>query len=207
MVSEDIINLSVTPDGREGIAEGSPFAGYSLEDLRLTQDFAGETGVKQLITTVPVKRPDRDRFFRVNSDPAFKLPVAVIEFKEVGEIFIVHPALAAQLAGETKPKQLVVCVSRQGVLSIWPLALPEPDGRINPWHRSGMEAAQLAENHWIRLVPNTALGAYEIYQAQGSLGEPAWPELTMQQIVDIAFKDKIIAEPDHPVLRQLRGEV
>ncbi len=201
------INYGATLDGGEGITKGSPFAGYTLEELQLPQDFAGEIGVQKLITTIPVNRPDRDRFFRTNPNPAYKLTVVVLEIKGENETFLVHPNLAARLTGETRAKQLVVCINRQAVLSIWPLALPEPDGRINPWHRSAMEAAKIAESHWIRLIPNTALGAYDIYQAQGDLGEPEWPELTMQQIVDIAFKGKIIAEPDHPVLRQLRGEV
>ena len=44
-----------------------------------------------------------------------------------------------------------------------------------------------------------SLGAYEIFQAESAIPDPVWPELTFQEISRIAFKDRLIAGPDHPV--------
>jgi hypothetical protein len=52
-----------------------------------------------------------------------------------------------------------------------------------------------------------SLQAYDITVAPGQVAEPAWPDLSFQQIIKIAFRDKMIDEWNHPVLRRLRGEV
>ena len=49
------------------------------------------------------------------------------------------------------------------------------------------------------------LGGVEIFAAEQDLGAPEWPELSMNELLEIAFKNKIINRPDHLVLLQLRG--
>ena len=65
-----------------------------------------------------------------------------------------------------------------------------------------MEADVFARESWVRMQSNQSLGAYEIFQAQGQLSEPAWPELVKK-----AFRKKIIDAADHVVLEKLRGEL
>ena len=68
-----------------------------------------------------------------------------------------------------------------------------------------MDAASNAELSWTRMQANMTLGAYEIFSAEGELSEPEWPELSIDELLEIAFKNKIIDRPDHLVLLQLRG--
>ena len=69
--------------------------------LRLDQAFAKTIGVKKLLTTVPVRKPNRQDFVRVHSGPAFRLtPAAIIELKEDREVYLVTPAMAVELPGE-----------------------------------------------------------------------------------------------------------
>jgi hypothetical protein len=49
-------------------------------------------------------------------------------------------------------------------------------------------------------------GMYDVHEATADLPEPEWPAAPFQELIKLAFKDKLIADPDHPVLRQLRGE-
>ena len=42
------------------------------------QNFEAGLGVKKVVTTVPVRKPDRQWFFRVHPDEAWRLPAAVI---------------------------------------------------------------------------------------------------------------------------------
>jgi hypothetical protein len=185
--------------------EADPF---DLASLRLSQDFASAVGVKRLITTIPVKKPSREWFVRTHPDPAFRLQTAVLELKEDREIYLVSPSLRPELASETtfSPRLLVTSISRQGVLFLWPVKLPGPDGKIDSWSRSSLDAADEAKSRWVRVTANMHLGAYDITVASGQVGEPSWPDLPFQQIIKIAFRDKMIDTWDHPVLRRLRGE-
>jgi hypothetical protein len=49
------------------------------------------------------------------------------------------------------------------------------------------------------------LGGYRIYQAEGALTEPEWPDRTLNEILEIAFRDRIVDSEHHPVVRRLRG--
>ena len=68
-----------------------------------------------------------------------------------------------------------------------------------------MEAAQNAELEWTRIQSNMNIKAYDIFTAEGNLKEPEWPELSLDELLNIAFKNKIINRLDHQVLLQLRG--
>jgi hypothetical protein len=64
----------------------------NLLALRLDQSYADTVGVKKLLTTVPVRKPNRQDFVRVNPDPAYRLtPAAIIEVKEDREVYLVTP--------------------------------------------------------------------------------------------------------------------
>ena len=179
----------------------------NLDRLRLSQDFQNQVGVKKAILTVPVRKPDRQWFVRVHPDPAWRLETAVLELKDDRETYLVDPDLWSELPGELVPKVLFTAINRQGVVFLWPVRLPGEDGRGNAWHRSALEAADLAMKGWIRVAANMSLGAYEVFQATAELPEPQWPETDFRSLLEIAFKDHYIQSLDHPVIRRLRGEL
>ncbi len=180
-----------------------PFS--NLEGLRLNQSFADTVGVKRLLTTVPVRKPGRQDFVRVHPAAEYRLtPAALIELKDERETYLVMPQMANELPGEFVAATLYTTITRQGVLSLWPVRLPV-EGRQNDWHRSAAEAAELAMTKWIRLRANMSLGAYEISEAIGDLPEPAWPELSFTEILRIGFRDRCVDTPDHPLIQRLLG--
>jgi hypothetical protein len=67
------------------------------------------------------------------------------------------------------------------------------------------EHAVRAQTHWIRVIPNQEIGAYEALQAADNLSEPEWPELKFWDLIKIAFKDYLITDLNHPVVKRLRG--
>lgn len=187
----------------EKTAAASPF---DPSRLRLSQNFGASLGVKKVMTAVPVRRPDRQAFVRCHPDAAYRLSTALLEVKEDRESFLVEPSLWSELAGEIVPKVLVTSVTRQGVLFLWPIRLPGEDGKLDDWNRSAFDAADLAAKQWVRVSANMNLGAYEIFEATGTLPEPQWPALGFQEILRLGFKDRFIDSLDHPVLRKLRGQ-
>jgi hypothetical protein len=180
---------------------------FDPTSLRLDQSFA-DLGVKKLLTTVPVRKPNKQDFVRVHPDPAYRLsPAAIIELKEDREVYLVTPAMAMELPGEFVAATLFTSINRQGVLHLYPVKLPGPDGKYNAWHRSAAEAAEHAMKRWVRITANMSLGAYEVFEATGDLPEPTWPDLAFSEILKIAFRDHIIEKADHPVVQRLRGAV
>ena len=186
--------------------EADPF---DLASLRLSQDFASAVGVKKLVTTIPVKKPSKEWFVRTHPDPAYRLQTAVLELKEDRETYLVAPGLWPELASDPtfSPRVLVTAINRQGVLFLWPIRLPGADGKIDDWSRSALDAADEAKSRWVRITANMSLGAYDVAVASGQVAEPEWPDITFQEIIKIAFRDKMISDWNHPVLRRLRGEV
>lgn len=178
-----------------------------IEKLKLPQNYADMAGAEKITTRIPGRKPRRQEFIRVNPDENYQLTTGIVELKDEQEVYLVDPDMLGELTGEWIPVRLVTTISRQGVLMLWPLKLPTEDGKINPWHASALEAAELAKKYWIRIVANRALGAYEVYKAVGELPEPEWPNLSFAEMVEIAFKDHYIVDSDHVVVQRLRGQV
>jgi len=180
----------------------------NLDRLRLTQDFAAAAAVKPVLTTVSVRKPNRHEFVRVRAGEAWRFQTGTFTQKDTGETYMVTPELWSALPGEIQPKLLVVVMSRlSAVPFVWPLTLPGTDGRPNRWHESALDAARLAESQWVRVVADMPAGFYVPYVAQGNLPEPTWPDVTLTELLRLAFAQRFIDDLNHPVLRQLRGEV
>jgi hypothetical protein len=177
-----------------------------LSKLRLSQEFFQGAGAKKILATVPVRKPNKQEFVRVHTDPAFREVFAAIELKDDRERYLIMPEIAAALPAEIVTEMFYTTMNRQGVVFLWPVRLPASDGRVNEWHRSLQEAAERAMHHWIRVAANMNLGAYEIMEATAKMPNPEWPEYTFQDLLRIGFRDRIISSLDHPVLKRLRGE-
>ena len=202
----------VKPPNLPMIGAATPGPGaddWDLDGLRVSQDFGASFGVKRVITTVPVKKPDKTWFVRNHPDPAYRVEAMVLELREDRETYVIDARLHEALATEPAVTRqlLITSINRQGVLFLWPIRLPGLDGKSNPWNESAMEAARLAQESWVRVVANMALGANNVQAASAQLGEPAWPELSFPEVIKIAFRDRRISDWDHPALRRLRGEV
>jgi hypothetical protein len=185
--------------------ETTPLDPFDPANLRLDQSFIESAGVKKLLTTVPVGKPNPQDFVRTHPDQTYRVQVALIELKDDREVYLVLPHIVPDLAGEYKPFVLYTTINRQGVVRLWPVRIPEADGRAMEWHRSAAEAAQLATTRWVRVKANMSLGAYEISVAESVMAEPVWPEQTFPELLRIAFRDRLIDRIDHPVVNRLRG--
>jgi hypothetical protein len=134
------------------------------------------------------------------------MATALIDFRDERDaVYLIAPNVARDMPGEFTMSMLYTTITRQGVVVLWPVRLPLPDGRHNEWHRSAAEAAELAMKRWIRVKANQALGAYEMFEAAGTIPEPEWPEQSFADLLRIAFADRLVNSLDHPVIRRLRG--
>ena len=85
------INGNTPPEGGQTAAI-DPFDPASL---RLAQSFAEKAGVRKLINTIPVRRPNRQNFVIVRHEPDYRLtPAGIFEVKEDREVYLVVPQMA-----------------------------------------------------------------------------------------------------------------
>jgi hypothetical protein len=185
----------------QGSVQADIFA--NLDALRLSPDAAAVMGTSEILSHVPVRKPNRHEFVRTRPEPEYWFDTGVFEDKEERETFFVTPRMREALVGEIKPVLLVPTITRQGVL--WPPKLPTEGQRHSGWMETAREAAELAKTKWVRVAADMSLGGYRIYYAQGELSEPEWSEKQLPELLQIAFRDRIVDSENHPVVRRLRG--
>jgi hypothetical protein len=180
-----------------------------LEAIRLSSEETVGLGSKKILTTVPVRRPRKQEFFRSHPDSGMTLAAMLFTDEEDSEAYFVAPDMrsAGILASTVKPTLLQLAMLRTGQIFIWPLTLPSTEGGGGrSWHESALKAKELSKTKWIRVVADRAISGYQPFAAEGELAEPEWPtDLTFNEILEIAFADKIIFSEDHPAVRKLRG--
>ena len=187
------------------IGQEPPPDPFDLDNLRLSQNFVDTAGVKKLLTTVPVHKPNPQDFVRVHPSLDYRMNAPMLELKTDREEYIIARPLMPELVGEFACKTLFTATNRQRVVFLWPVRLPDPNGRPMEWWRSAREAAELAMTQWVRVKANINLGAYEMTAAQSVMSEPEWPDVSFQEIIRLAFRDRLITSLDHPVIKRLRG--
>jgi hypothetical protein len=178
-----------------------------LEKLKLSQNFVDKIQVKKKLRTVRIKRPNKQWWIRVRPGAEWRINLALIELRDSGEdtIYGVLDDLYPEVAEEAALKTLFLGITRQGTLFLWPIKLPDSEGKIDSWNESAMALAKTAMEKWIRVLSNREGGFYVAMEPENDLPDPKWPEEGFEEIIAIAFKNNLIDDYDHPVLKQLRG--
>ena len=158
------------------------------------------------INIVPVREPSDQDFVRVHPDEAYRLTATILDDKYEPEVYLVLPHVAHQLPGKCSPAVLYTAINRQGVTFLWPVKLSTPDGNANEWHRSAAEAAVRAMACWLRVKADKALGGYAIYEASSTIPDPTWPTETLEELLQIGFRGRLVDSLKHPVIKDLRRE-
>jgi hypothetical protein len=163
-------------------------------------------GVRRLLVQVPVRKPTKQEFVRAHPDPQYQMLAAILEVESENETYVVIPEVAVAIPGETKLVTLTTAINRQGIVFLWPVPLPNPDGRVMAWHVTHRAAAERAKKNWVRMVSNMSAAAYDVFEADAEIAEPDWPDHAFKKLLEIAFGNgRVIDREDHPVLQQLLG--
>lgn len=203
-ISNDVVDFSFVD---MGVEQKSPIDndGFNLDDIRVQNT---EIQVKtDVLPKIGIGRPKDPKFMMVHSDYSIDTYVLDGGYK-VGFYLLARP-LWDELAGESafKIQRLVMTITPQGELSVWPLRLHNANGRMDSWAETALELAEHAKHHWIRVASNMETSRYVGVEAQGTLPEPQWPDMSFEEMLKLAFRDRWITSLDHPMLRRLRGEI
>jgi len=177
--------------------------GVDLASLTLNQNFQQMAGLKKTVSPVPLMKPGRQTWFTVCPDGKGSRQMAVVEDKESHQFYILDPTLCDELAGEWSLRLVTLCQTRNGSNFLWPLKLPDCDGRADSWSASAMEALSAGKGHWIRLRANAELGAYEVITGIAPV-DASWPG-DVDAVFKKALAGRIISTLDHPLVKKLRG--
>ena len=181
---------------------------FDFDRLRL-QDSDPGLAVRELVVDIPFRKPSKETFFRVHPGAEYRVNGGLIELKEEdSDYYWVDPALWPQLAEEPtfSRRQVVTCVNLQGCPFLWGCRLPGPDGKVASWVSVPLEAAKAAETHWTKLYRDQSQRRHRIRVSDGLTAEPVFPDLTLPEMLRLAFRDRVISTPDHPVLKKLWGK-
>jgi hypothetical protein len=141
------------PPSPENTETSDPF---NLENLRLDQSFVETASVRKLLRTIPVHKPNPQDFVRCHASPDYRMNAPVIELKDEREEYVITKELVPELVGEFINKTLFTAINRQGVIFLWPVRLPDPEGESMEWWRSNREAAEVFVSE--RLAPLSVAG-------------------------------------------------
>jgi len=75
------------------------------------------------------------------------------------------------------------------------------------WYYSALEAMSCARKKWVKIFPNDGNSAYEIQEPVDDLGEPTWPEATLEVYFERAFNKRLIDSLDHKIVKRLLGRL
>src|SRR5262245_3504259 len=110
------------------------------------------------------------------------------------------------MQGEGRAWTIFTAVDLYGNPFLWRIAVPPDDDREpNRWLTSNREAAEEAMKRWVRVTSDRAAGAYVLWEYEGPPREPVWPKETFAELLKIAFKNRLVDKPDHPIILRLRG--
>jgi hypothetical protein len=169
---------------------------------------SGETlGSKKLVTHVSVGKPGKGRFFRSSKADPNSIGVYLYEDKEENTFHLVSPEVADVLGNLIRGMTLHLAIDRANNPFLIPVPLPDENGQRNSWPQSLLGAIEHAREKWVRIESDKSAGVYQIHEAQGSLEEPKWPDLSLDELVTIAFAGRVINDLEHPKVQSALGKI
>lgn len=184
----------------------------NYDEILLSSD--GLLPMERISSTIPVRKPNKDEFFRTRTDPGWEgnLPIFIHRGASGGdETFLVMPEVQMYLQEQKllRRVRMFTLITQGGVLLLMPIPLPELDGTTNSYNDGKLVAVTEGMRRWVRMVANNGTKGYDLHYTESTLPEPVWPALpaTFHDALDIAFKGKIIENMDHKHIMALRGVV
>jgi len=181
--------------------------GESVLSLRLTQDYVAEASGRPILADVCVSKPPKAYFWQARTGEEWSTILYTLDASKLGSdgIFAVAPDVVPLIQDQVRLVQIRLVVTSQGVPYLVPVPLAGPDGRQNLWYQSLARCVELAETRWIRISASKLRSGYDVFEAISNLPAPQWPTETFEQILEIAFRNRVITSESHPLVQQLLG--
>ncbi len=178
-----------------------------LMKSKLPENFIGGVGGIKLPTKPTYGKLSKQRFSRVHAGEEYQFPIYVVEDKESGEEYLATPDMAPHLGRMAQPKVLRLAVDNAGTPKLIAQPIIDQSAKTTLWTTTMPEAIERAETEWVRIESSMEAQQYFVIVAANDLGEPTWPNQTMDKLIEAVFLGRIISHEDHPLIQQLQGRV
>jgi hypothetical protein len=154
---------------------------------------------------VESQRPPKGVFFTVRAETTKQWKDRKFYFMlqmEGRDPYLVAPDIANQKKDEDviRPVLIVRYITMAGEEGLWPLKLDQPDAKSNRWNQSALRIMELAESgKWVRIVSAKNHYRYQVSKRTFEEVPPQFSDRSFDDLINIAFKDRIIVSLDHEI--------
>ena len=162
-----------------------------LEEHKIEDDDDEDAEAEEIIS-IRVRRPAKKDFIRAHR--TYQFTAYIIEDED--ETYYVAPSMRQLLKDEDVPMRKVVLVpyiNKRRSIFLWAITTTE----IEDWHATAMKAVQVARERWIRIASKKETTSYIYRVAKRDYGEPEWPALSLNEMLDLAFGNRYVDSPNH----------
>ncbi len=153
------------------------------------------------ISSIDCRPPAPDEWIRVRAGAERIAATGAVRAPDTGYLYIVSADLWPRLGDRIEWICPRACINGVGQVFIWPIAVPGPRGDQRSWLAAAGLVAGLAEQKWIRLEIDREHEQYRIATEGGKhLPAPVWPAGDFLDLLGDAFRGRIVATPDHPLI-------
>jgi hypothetical protein len=178
-----------------------------LKSIRLPSNFSNAIGGIKLPTKPSFGKLSKQRFSRVHPGDDYKFTIYVVDAKDSNEVYIATPKMAPLLGQMAQPKILRLAVDNAGTPRLIAQPIIDQSARTSLWTTTMLGAIERAETEWVRIESNMDSQQYLVIVAASDLGEPIWPDQSMDQLIEAVFLGRVISQEDHPLIQQLQGKL
>lgn len=178
-----------------------------LKSIRLPGNFSNAIGGIKLPAKPSFGKLSKQRFSRVHPGDDYKFPIYVVDVKDSNEVYIATPEMAPFLGHMAQPKILRLAVDNAGTSRLIAQPIIDQSARTSLWTTTMLGAIERAETEWVRIESNMDSQQYLVIVAANDLGEPIWPNQSMDQLIEAVFLGRVISQEDHPLIQQLQGRL
>jgi hypothetical protein len=192
-----------------------PIDPFNLDNVRYTEaEYThGDVDATRHTNAMRVRKPVGNKeWFRVHPGQEYQLSASLYERESPDSTKPESWLVPKQLRYLFNEKALTPVILRLAVTSVdvpflWPVKQPRPGVQVGKdYFRVLNEIVEAAETHWVMIEWNNGNRVYDHWTAPGDLGDPKFPELSMQALLELGFNGRGIDRRDHPVILEHRGD-
>jgi hypothetical protein len=207
-----------TPDPLKSVASPSPEDIFNdVEALRKVAEHKVQRRV--VAVNMTVGKPPDNAYFQCHHDPAQRLGASLLFDKEERDVYFVTPSMMNHPLVVPRLRRATLATTYlwpSGRIILWPVPFTGTGkNKIKCW-KTARRAFEIASGlatdleplgpRWAQLCWNSELQDYDLAVAEDINMKPIWAaDLKLSNSLKLGFRDKTIADENHPYMRQLRG--
>jgi hypothetical protein len=184
------------------IDPNDPFA--NLDILRNPQSYEEFFGA-EATAAFAVRTLKEDLFLRVNPDPQYSLWEQYTVMTRTG-VYFIFPQFRDALGALPRRCNLHIAVDGHGeyFLLLVKQANPGSGQEDNVWYNTARSVAAAATKGWVKVTKYGRDRGWGFVPVQHKMFTPTWPTKSLNQLLNAAFPERVIASLNHDLIQQFK---